>query len=239
MREKDMNAKERARRRRAAKGFSLIELLCVVAVIATMAAITIPPFAATRRVFRTVGVIREVTSYLRDTRQMAVSQRRAFTFEYDDKKKQVRIINHGTDAAGIGRSGVTLLKDAKFPDNTGSWVARAYLLTDGGLAKDEIGYGLPSKVVDQVTDPQTKKVTTDLTALCDLTSLTPLVNDKVSVTFQPDGTVIDSTGAVRNVALYIYNTNKPEDTAMALSILGGTGRIKAWRYSSSAKSYVE
>lgn len=216
-----------SRRQCSAKGFTVAELVVVIAIISILGSVGIVQMAGARRLLRSAAVTREIVSALRDARQMAVSQRRAITFQYDDATKQVNIINHGADAQGTGVSGTGVLSASNYPNTTGSSIERTYSLTSTGIAAGDIGYGLPSGLA------------TSVGTLGDNTSLSTLASQKLNVTFQPDGSVITSSGATNNVALFIYMKARPLDTAVAISVLGGTGRIKAWRYSSSASKYVE
>jgi prepilin-type N-terminal cleavage/methylation domain-containing protein len=216
-----------SRQRRSARGFSLNELMITMAVILTIGAISVPQLVASRRAIRSASVTREIASQLRDARQMAISQRRAVTFQYDDSAKSINIINHGADAQGVGVSGVGVLTDSNYPNTAGSFVAYSRSLAAGGVPTSEIAYGLPSGL------------SSSLGTLGDRTTLSTLSGQNLNITFQPDGTVINSSGATRDFALFIYNTAKPSDTAAAISVLGGTGRVKAWRYSSSVDKFVE
>ena len=216
-----------APRHRSAKGFTVIELVVVVAIIAILGAVSVQQMASSRRLIRSAAVTRELVGALRDARQMAVSQRRAITFQYDDSKKQINIINHGADAQGVGVSGTLVLSAANYPNTTGSSVERIYSLASSGIPASDIAYGLPSGLG------------TSVGTLTDKTTLSTLTSQKLNITFQPDGSIVDSAGATKDFALFIYNASKPTDTASAVSVLGGTGRIKAWRYSSGAGKYVE
>lgn len=216
-----------SRQRGSARGFTVNELMITLAIVVIVGAAGIPQLVGSRRILRSAAVTRDVISALRDARQMAISQRRAITFQYDDAGKQINIINHGADAQGVGVSGTGVLSDASYPNTVGSSVVRTVTLASGGVPASEIGYGMPSGLASSVGK------------LADNTTLSTLTNQKLNITFQPDGTILSSTGATRDFAFFIYNTAKPNDTAMAVSILGGTGRIKAWRYSSSAGIYVE
>ena len=222
-----MTGRVHARRHRSAKGFTLMELLVVIAIISVLGSVGVVQLVGARRLIRSAAVTREVASALRDARQIAISQRRAVTFQYDDANKQVNIINHGADAQGIGISGTGVLSAANYPNTTGSTVDRTYSLASSGIPASDIGYGLPPGLASSVGK------------LGDNISLSTLTNQKLNITFQPDGSVISSSGATSDFALFIYNTAQPRETAMAVSILGGTGRIKAWRYSSGASKYVE
>jgi type II secretory pathway pseudopilin PulG len=213
-------------RYRSARGFTVNELIIALAIIVVLGAISIPQVVASRRVLRSAGVMRELISALRDARQTAISQRRAITFQYDDANKQVNIINHGADAQGIGVSGTGVLSATNYPNTAGSFVVRTVQLTSGGIPAGDIVYGLPPGVASSVGK------------LSDNTSLTTLASQKLNITFQPDGTILSSTGATQDFAFFIYNAKQPNETAVAVSVLGGTGRIKAWRYSSGAGKYV-
>lgn len=222
-----MTGRAYSRRRRSANGFTVIELVVVVAIISILGAVSVQQLIGSRRLIRSAALTREVVGALRDARQMAVSQRRAITFQYDDTKKQINIINHGTDAGGVGVSGLGVLTDSNYPNTTGSSINRTYQLASTGIPASDIAHGLPPGAG------------TGANKLGDNVTMTTLTNSKINVTFQPDGSVISNTGETSDVALFIYNAAKPKETAMAISVLGGTGRIKAWRYSIGASKYVE
>jgi prepilin-type N-terminal cleavage/methylation domain-containing protein len=222
-----MSGRAYSPRRGSAKGFTLVELVVVIAIITVLGGISVQQLVASRRLIRSAAVTREIASALRDARQMAISQRRAITFQYDDTTKQINIINHGADAQGVGVSGGVVLSATNYPNTTGSSVERTYPLASTGIPASDIAYGLPTGAA------------TSAATLGDNTVLSALTNQKLNVTFQPDGSVINSAGATKDFALCIYNASKPKDTASAVSILGGTGRVKAWRYSSGAGKYVE
>ncbi|MET0650312.1 MAG: prepilin-type N-terminal cleavage/methylation domain-containing protein [Pyrinomonadaceae bacterium] len=214
-------------RRRPEGGFSLLEMMIVIGIISIAAGLSIPQVIGARRALRATSLVRELSGGLRDARQMALSRRRAITFQYDDATKQVNIIDHGTNADGLGISGVDVLTDGNYPDTTNSSVASTASLIASGLPAAEIKYGVPSDVP------------TAARTLGDKTTLTALTDERLNITFQPDGTIIGTTGVHSNVAFAIYNSVQPHGTAAAISILGATGRVKVWRYSDSAQKFVE
>jgi prepilin-type N-terminal cleavage/methylation domain-containing protein len=203
---------------RTDRGLTLIEVTVVMAIALILGAIALPQVTAVRRLWRSAGVSREIVTQLRLARQQAMSQRRAFTFQLDDENKQIVIIRHDT-------SGNVLLADPNYPNNLGSVQINTIPIDGQGVNGSEIVYGIPS---DAPTDP-----------LGDDTTLHPLDDGKVNVTFQPDGSVIDAAGNPTSAALFIYNSQAPNDTAVAISILGSGGRIKLWRYSANVDQYVE
>jgi prepilin-type N-terminal cleavage/methylation domain-containing protein len=201
------------------RGYSLLETLLVVALIAILSALAIPQIIAERRLSRSIGITREISSNLRYARQLAMSQRQAFTFQYNDSTKQISIIDHNNNP------GTALFGDPAYPNNFGSVVVNTTPLATGGLVASEIVYGLPAGVLN--------------VPLADGASMTPLNNSQVNITFQPDGSVIDATGNPAARALFIYNSKEPRGTASAISVVGASGRVKIWRFNNGVSQYVE
>jgi Tfp pilus assembly protein FimT len=153
-------------------GRSLIEILTVVAIATLLAAVALPQIISARRMIRSAALPREIASQLRYARQQAMSQRQAFTFVYDDSTKQISIIDHQAAGAGI-------LSTSNYPNTAGSVAALTVPVGGGnGLPASEISFGLPSGVT--------------VTSLGDTSTPNTLTGNKLTVTFQPDGTVVDA-----------------------------------------------
>ena len=158
-----------------------------------------------------------------------MTQRQAFTFQYDNSTKTIKIYDHNnsnnaTSACNI--TGQAVLSASGYPATSCSTNVLTVALASGtGLPASELSYGIPSSITN--------------TTLDDGTTLTALSSSVVNVTFQSDGTVIDSAGNYVNRSLFFYNNRASLDTASAISVLGGAGRIKVWRYSASASKYAE
>lgn len=214
--------KSKTDRRTSGRGFTLLELIVLVGVSAIVMAIALPAVSNSRRLQRLAAIPKLVSTQLRLARQLAMSQRRAVTFQYDDSTKQIKLISQPT-------FGTAVLTNSNYPNLSGSAVVNTMPLTAAGLALTDITYGIPSGTPTYAPT----------TALGDTATMTSLSINKVNITFQPDGSVINSSGQPVNYALYFYNSQLPADTASAISVLGGAGRVKVWRYSSSAAKYVE
>jgi prepilin-type N-terminal cleavage/methylation domain-containing protein len=214
-----------------ARGFTLVEMLVVLAVAGVLGAIALPAMISQRRLMRSIGVTREIMTQLRYARQLAMSERKAFTFSYDDLTKQIRIIDHNnlrTDP----NSGKAVLSLANYPDTAGRTVVSTLSLGQGGLVSSDIIYGIPPGLPTSASLPLTDGV-----------SMTALVNNQLNITFQRDGSVINAIGAVsdrnpQDQALFIYNDKARAATASAISVLGASGRVKIWRYDNVNK-YAE
>lgn len=207
-----------AARASCARGHSIIEMLIVVALIGVLSSLALPQFIAQRRMTRSVGITREIMTQLRQTRQFAMSQRQAFTFRYDDIAKQISIIDHNSNPGG------SLLIDPSYPNTAGSVVVSSMPLAETAVSS-EIDYGIPTGLPTG--------------ALADGISMTALFNSQFTVTFQPDGSVIDAAGDPQGRAMFFFNNRVAPDTASAISVMGASGRVKIWRYNAGANLYTE
>lgn len=200
-------------------GTSVLETLAVVAIASILTAVTVPQVISARRLMRSNALPREIATQLRFARQQAMSQRQAFTFQYDNSLKNITIIDQQA-------AGPDVLNAAGYPNTAVSvTVLSIPVSAGGGLPTSEVTFGVPAGIT--------------ATTLGDNTTPTALVSNKINITFQPDGTVVDANGNSTNRTLFFYNNKVPNQTACAISVLGAAGRIKIWRYSASANQYAE
>ena len=215
--------------RRSETGRSMIEVLIVVAIIALLTSLAVPQMISARRLTRSASLPREVATQLRYTRQQAMSQAQAFTFQYDNSNKTVKIFDHNNfnnATAACNMAGKSVLAQAGFPSTACTTTVLTLPLAAGaGLPASEVTYGIPSSITN--------------TTLDDGNTMTALSGTVVNITFLSDGTAIDAAGNYARPTLFFYNNLVPEKTASAISVLGAAGRIKVWRYDSSANKYAE
>lgn len=216
------------RQARGERGFTLFEAMIVAVVSSILCAIAIPQAMAQRRLLRTSNVSREIGVQLRYARQLALSRRMAFTFHYDDKNKEIKII-------GPIPPGAAALVDVKYPNNAGSSVIVTMPLTQSGLPASELSEGIPTTT----TGLKAGSPTIPTGPLADGVSKSSLSSGSLYITFQPNGSVIDSTGAPSDKALFFFNNQVAAQTATAISILGASGRVKVWRYRTNGNTYAE
>jgi Tfp pilus assembly protein FimT len=214
--------------RKSMAGFTIAEALVVVTVGAILCAVAIPQIISQRRLLRTSTVSREIMVQMRYARQLALSRRAAFTFQYNDSTKKISII-------GPIPQGTAALADTLYPNNTGSSVILSVPLTQSGLAASELSEGIPTTS----TGLPTGAPTIPTGALGDGVSKSTLTSNILNITFQPDGSIIDSSGAMSNKALFFFNNKAAQETATAISVIGASGRIKTWRYTTNGNKYAE
>lgn len=73
------------------KGFSIPELLIVLLVGAIILVLALPQLISSRRLMKFSAMQKQVAASLIEARQEAMSQRRAITYAYDDRNKQLII----------------------------------------------------------------------------------------------------------------------------------------------------
>lgn len=226
-------------------GFSLVELLIVLVIGGILSAIAIPAMVSQRRLTRFSGVTREFMTQLRYARQLAMSERQAITFQYNDLTKEIRIIDHNNDPT-VATSGTAVLADPSYPNTAApAQVVMTVSLLQGGLPISEISYGVPTASTGLPSGHSAVP-----TSLGDGTSMTSLASNRINLTFQADGSVVSQTGvplggitlsqgARMDGAIFIFDNEAALATTSAVSVLGTSGRVKVWRYIDSANTFTE
>ena len=212
----------------------MIEVLIVLAIAAILGAIALPMMASQRRLLRFNGLSREFVTQLRYARQLAMSERQAITFQYDDNTKEINIIDHNNDTLSP-TSGTAVLANA-YPSTASpaQIVVKVSLLQGGLTVRNQVRSSHKFRIARRPSD--------DTYELVGRVAMTPLPSSqKFNITFQADGSVVNPSGVptsgitlsggVRmDSAIFIYDSLAPTATPTAISILGSSGRIKVWRY---------
>lgn len=162
---------------------------------------------------------------------MSSKQLRAFG---EFQQKLIAAMNDARDEAMTQKKPVTFRYDDKtkrailYGGNFGSFGGaknKVYSLSAEDLDLGDVKFGQPEGVkVDRLAD-------TSRAAKVD--------NGVVDFTFQPDGSMVDESKFPMSRAIFFYHDKYRIDSAVAISVLGGSGRIKSWRFRPSAQTYLE
>lgn len=231
MKNQRMTSRARPGRRNSARGFTIYEVLIVMGIIAVISAVALPQLLGSSRLISSNGIPREIVAYLRFARQEAISQMVAFTCRYDHAARTITIINHRERGITYDPATDTMVR---LPGNTApnaNQVADVTVetipLSRTGVPAADISFGRMDG------NPAT-------TPLPDGATMVTLPgSNQISITFQPDGSVVDSLNAPINRSLFLYNQQAQQQTAFAITVLGTTGRVKQWRYNSNVNLYQE
>ncbi len=106
-------------------GVSIPELMIVLIIFAIIVVLALPQVISSRRLFMFSAVQREITTHLSESRQLAMSERKPITFQYNNTNKRIAV--YGGSLGPVG--------DTK---------NRVLELSGMGLSPDSIVYGRPS-----------------------------------------------------------------------------------------------
>ncbi|MDH3492387.1 MAG: prepilin-type N-terminal cleavage/methylation domain-containing protein [Acidobacteriota bacterium] len=91
-------------------GFSVIEVLIVVIVISIVVVLALPQIMSSRRLLAFASVQRELTTYLREARQIAMSERKPITFQFNDTSKTITLYGGSLGPVGTAQNRILDLK---------------------------------------------------------------------------------------------------------------------------------
>jgi prepilin-type N-terminal cleavage/methylation domain-containing protein len=186
-------------------GYSLAEMLTVIAIIGTLALVSVPAFLTFRNSNKMKSSMRNLTNDLRATRQLSIS------------RGQQTMLSFGTGAKA--RSYNTYLGNAPFGSTT--WRLRTNLAASGirGTRNlDDIVY-FPA---DSGSTPQSFTDVADCSAV---TTCAAGTDSKLDVVFFPDGHVLLPTGAT-SATITLKTDSKIPKNQYTITI-SPSGRVQA------------
>jgi len=204
-----------AARRDAQAGFSVAELLIVLAVMAILIAISIPMLSSYRKLYRSDDQSKRIMDMMSEAGQTALVKRKTIRFEIDL-----------TD-------NVMLLIEDKGPTSPGVLIKKQPLDKTSDLRVDTIPAG--------VTKPNPPNYN-DAVFASDSVGHTDGANTinahKVwYARFQSDGSVINYSGAPVSANLYIWPpqtsgslTPRNKGEVRVITMFGGSGAIRYWKF---------
>lgn len=203
---------------RADAGFSLIELLVVVAIIAAMAGITIFYATSHKKAYQADDQVLQIADVLQEGRQRALTQRRTMRVEINMVSNTVKLYDENLNSTSAADD--VMIKSLK--------------LFDPAAVKVD---SRPTDIAYNPAEPMPVP-----TAVFKNSVYTPTISQNVcTIRFLANGTVVDAgndaigTGAVpTGVTLHVWmpKASNPaqSDIARSITILGPTGVIRAWEF---------
>jgi len=139
--------------RLGSRGFTLIELVVTMLVLALAAAVVAPPMGRTLESLRLRAEVAGVTSFLRAARERAITRRDAVEVAVEAEGRAL-VLRHGADAEAVRR--LSTLRVEADPPGAPALTFLAYGASTGGRFRLEA----PGAVVYTVTvEPFTGRVT--------------------------------------------------------------------------------
>lgn len=218
--QRDEPRSKRRHKRHSEAGFSLLELVIVLVLIAVVSGMAIMNFASAKRLQSTDDQAIRLMDFMRDASIQALSKRRTFRLEIDVTDKELKLI----DENGVGTNDDRLARWSPF-DITGVVRVDSSLVPSGVTTT-----GLPANYNAALFGTDT---------LGHWKNNTRVTGHSVwSVRFRSDGSLVSNANAVSSATLYLWpakdgttpNTPLTKSLVRAITLFGPTGSIKYWKY---------
>ena len=188
-------------RRDAERGFTLIELMVAVGIIAILSTMAVIQIGSTRSGLRGDAAMRQVISQLSQAREMAVGQRRYIRVTFDSATSRITLVREDSTVATTTLGTIGFEGGAQFVQIAGQ-----------GATPDAFCDTQPNCFRNSVNG-----------------TFSSVPSSANTIKFAPDGTLVDWNGNATNGTIFMAVPNQPL-SSRAVTILGSTGRVKGYRW---------
>jgi prepilin-type N-terminal cleavage/methylation domain-containing protein len=206
-------------RSRSPAGFSLLEMMAVIAISLTMASIAGMSFVGVMKTQRVVAAYNDTLGTMRRARDQAAGDMRAYV---------VTFANNGANPSTITVAQASTTVQGCVIPPTGSVLLTTILPYDITFQVE------PNVPTSETTAPTTPDGFGTAANAIDFGYI--VSSAETSVCFNPDGTATDGNGNQSSGVVYLGRTGDTY-SARAITLWGSTGRIRGWRlYNVSGKN---
>ena len=189
--------------RQAQRGFSLIELIFVIAVVLIITGMALVQFLPTMKSSRAENALQTTLSQVRNARGLAIDQRSKYRLTF--VAPRTIQLDRGVLDQVTHILSYAFVSTIDLPNDT-QFIAISGIPTSGNGTPDSLPtFGNP---IDFGVDYGT--------------------GGGKELYFQPDGRVLDGANRLNNGVVYIARPGELM-SSRAVSVLGATGRVKGWR----------
>ncbi|HET6216328.1 MAG TPA: prepilin-type N-terminal cleavage/methylation domain-containing protein [Acidobacteriaceae bacterium] len=192
------------RQRRAGHGFSMVELLVAIFVIFIVSAIAIIQLGPVLQNYRSDAAMREVLDQLRQAREYSIARRQYVQVTFPVVGGQYQVVTTQRNDLKPGAGAAVVLSTVPIERPV------QFLLAGMPDTPDNFGNAAAIEFGGNAGGP-------------------PL-----GMLFQSDGELVDGgTYLPVNGSVFLAAPGQPPSTARAITVLGSTGRVRAWKSSGS------
>lgn len=199
-------------------GYSVVEVLIVVAIIFTMSAIAVPYLFRHRIIYKSEEQALRIMDLMREASQMALNQRRTIRLEIDTVDSAILIID------GNGAATDTLVK--RIPIESSSILR---------MDVSPFGIGRPNP-------PNYPPAVFGVDSIGHMSGSTAISGNTVwALKFRSDGSVVNAGNVPISATLFVFppgtgSTTSDPNQVRAITLSGGSGAVRFWSYNGTTFS---
>lgn len=204
------------KKRNAANGFSMTELIVVLAIMSVLTAISVPYIYNYKKLYKAEDQALKIMDLLSETSQLALTKRRTMRFELDTTANLALIIDENqpgpSDDKVIKAIPLEPVSEVRFDDSpTGVSKPNPPNYNNAVFASDTIGH---------------------------LHNGSTVIGNRVwAARFKSNGSVVKADNSVISATIYVWapltsgsSTARNKKEVRAITVFGGSGAVRFWKH---------